>query len=169
MAEKGTLYLFTGLAGAGKTTLGSLFYERLKKKKPNVLLFDGDVVRRARGGYGYSASERLERAREGFGLAKLITDQGVDLVSCTISMFSEIQEWSRKNIENYVEIYVKASFGTLFERREWLYMGEKNVVGIDIPYDEPRHPDMVIVNEGDESPESIVDRVEKFLKFRYED
>ena len=43
--EKGTVYFFTGLSGAGKTTLGGLFHRRLKQRKPNVILLDGDLIR----------------------------------------------------------------------------------------------------------------------------
>ena len=42
MSKKGTVYFFTGLAGAGKTTIGGLFYQRLKEKKADAILIDGD-------------------------------------------------------------------------------------------------------------------------------
>ena len=41
MEHKGTVYFFTGLSGAGKTTVGSLFYRRLKNTKPNAVYLDG--------------------------------------------------------------------------------------------------------------------------------
>ena len=47
MNEKGTVYFFTGLAGAGKTTIGGLFYRRLKEKKNDLVLLDGDQIGRA--------------------------------------------------------------------------------------------------------------------------
>ena len=47
MEKKGTFYFFTGLAGAGKTTIGRLFYQELKKRQDNILLFDGDIIRSA--------------------------------------------------------------------------------------------------------------------------
>lgn len=49
MEKKGAVYFFTGLAGAGKTTIGGLFYRRLKAKRNDVLLLDGDMTRLARG------------------------------------------------------------------------------------------------------------------------
>ena len=49
MEHKGTVYFFTGLSGAGKTTVGSLFYQRLKNTKPNAVYLDGDEVRVAFG------------------------------------------------------------------------------------------------------------------------
>ena len=54
MSEKGTVYFFTGLAGAGKTTIGGLFYQRLKETKPDIILIDGD---RARLAAGHSAED----------------------------------------------------------------------------------------------------------------
>ena len=45
MEKKGTVYFFTGLAGAGKTTIGGLFYERLKARSPETVLLDGDQIR----------------------------------------------------------------------------------------------------------------------------
>ena len=45
MDNKGTVYFFTGLSGAGKTTIGGLFYQRLKKTKPNAVYLDGDEMR----------------------------------------------------------------------------------------------------------------------------
>ena len=44
--KKGTVYFFTGLAGAGKTTIGGLFYRRMKERKNDLVLLDGDQLRR---------------------------------------------------------------------------------------------------------------------------
>ena len=49
MDEKGSVYFFTGLAGAGKTTVGGLFYRRLKERRPDAVLIDGDQCRTAAG------------------------------------------------------------------------------------------------------------------------
>ena len=54
MEKKGTVYFFTGLAGAGKTTIGGLFYERLKKRSPDAILLDGDRMRTQ---VGHSAAD----------------------------------------------------------------------------------------------------------------
>ena len=57
--EKGTVYFFTGLAGAGKTTIGGLFYRRLKARKPNVFCVDGDAMEGVFERTGYSTAARL--------------------------------------------------------------------------------------------------------------
>ena len=164
-AKKGTVYFFTGLSGAGKTTIGGLFYRRLKERKPNTFLLDGDEFRRMLcQDLGYSNEDRLKSAYRGFGMSCMIANQGIDVVNCGIAMFSEIRQWNRENIENYTEIYIKVSKETLINRNQkGLYTSGKNVVGIDIPFDEPTSPDFVIENNGDESPEEIVERLEKML------
>lgn len=163
--EKGTLYFFTGLAGAGKSTIGGAFYRRLKARKNDIVLFDGDMTRLARGETDYSTEGRLQSCRRGMGMIKLITDQGIDVVSCAIAMYDEVRDWYRENVENYKEIYIKVSMDTLYRRdQKGLYSsGAKQVVGVDLPYDEPKYPDMVIENDGDEAPERIVDRLVEYF------
>lgn len=163
--KKGTLYFFTGLAGAGKTTIGGLFYRRLKARKNDVFLIDGDQTRLIFGRGGYSTEERLKAARRQFMLCEVLTDQGIDVVCCNIAMYDEIREWNREHIENYKEIYIKVKMETLYRRdQKGLYSsGTKEVVGVDLPWDEPKTPDVVIENDGDETPEAIVDRLEKLF------
>lgn len=164
-ANKGTVYFFTGLSGAGKTTIGGLFYRRLKAKKPTVFLLDGDAFRKNLcADLGYSNEDRLKSAYRGFGMSKMLAEQGFDVVNCGIAMFSEIRGWNREHIENYKEIYIKVSKETLMKRdQKGLYSAGKSVVGIDLPFDEPSSPDFVIENNGEETPEVIVERLEKAL------
>ena len=77
MDKKGTVYFFTGLAGAGKTTIGGLFYRRLKERKSNVFLADGDQVRNIFGRSGYSTEARKDSARRGFRLWRELAEQGI--------------------------------------------------------------------------------------------
>ena len=174
--EKGTVYFFTGLAGAGKTTIGGLFYERLKEISPDAELIDGDRVRS--GGSNqpnpnvmnedrYTTEARKSGAWGMFARCRDIAEQGRDVVVCSISMYKEIRDWNRANIQHYREIYVKASMDTLYRRdQKRLYSSKaKNVVGVDLPWDEPDSPDVVVENDGDESPEEIVENlVELFLQ-----
>ena len=168
MKEKGTLYFFTGLAGAGKSTIGGLFYERLKEKRPEALLMDGHQLREEAVSAGvprdYSLAARLEGARSAFPTFRDLTEEGHDVVVCSIAMFDEIREWNRANIEKYKEIYLKVGLDVLRTRRKRLYSGEEaQVVGMDLPWDEPKTPDIVIENDGSESPEEIVDRLAAFF------
>lgn len=166
MSKKGTVYFFTGLAGAGKTTLGKLFYERLVDIKKDVVFKDGDGLRKAPPGQtDYSTEARIRRARNRFAAYKELADQGTDVVFCSIAMYDEIRKWNRENIENYKEVYIRVPMEELYRRdQKGLYSsGEKNVVGVDLPWDEPKNPDITVDNDGRETPEEIVDRIERIL------
>jgi len=161
MSKKGTIYFFTGLAGAGKTTLGELFYKKLKSKKPNVVWLDGDELRPIlHANLGYSDAERRQGSYRTFKLCKMLADQGIDVVCCFICMYDEIRDWNRKNIDNYKEIYVKVKMETLVRRdKKGLYSHGKNVVGVDLPFEEPKTPDLVVENDGLCTPENIVSQI----------
>ena len=176
MGKKGTVYFFTGLAGAGKTTIGGLFYQRLKQRSPEAVLLDGDQLRGASGDFcpatgailkedRYTTEARRSGAYGTFRICKDLADQGKDVVVCSISMYSDVRQWNRENIENYREIYVKVTRETLYRRdQKKLYSSKaKNVVGVDLPWDEPGHSSIVIQNDGQETPEEIVDRLEREL------
>ena len=171
--DKGTVYFFTGLSGAGKTTIGGLLYRRMKAKRNDVVLLDGDQLRRLsfHKKSGYTTEERRRGAYYNFEMCKMLADQGIDVVLCSISMYHDCRSWARENIENYREIYVKATRETLYRRdQKGLYSsGAKNVVGVDLLCEEPEAPDIVIENDGAESPEEIVDRLEVFFGLRDED
>lgn len=163
--DKGTVYFFTGLAGAGKTTIGGLFYQRLKAAKPNVVLLDGDQIRPVFcEDTGYTHEDRLRRAWRIFRVCRMLAEQGIDVVCCSIAMYADVREWNRQNIVNYKEIYIKVSPETLQRRNQkGLYTGQAEVVGVSLPFDEPQTPDIVILNDGDEMPEAIVERLEREL------
>lgn len=159
--KKGTVYFFTGLSGAGKTTLGELFYSRLRARKDNVVLLDGDRIRPVYNeDIGYTDEERIKGASRTFRVCRMLSEQGIDVVVCSICMYSAVRDWNRENIESYKEIYIKVERGTLLRRNQkGLYTGGRNVVGVDLPFDEPKSPDIVIENDGKERPEEIVDRL----------
>lgn len=98
-----------------------------------------------------------------FRHCKELADQGIDSVFCGIGMYEDVRQWNRENIENYREVYIKVSMETLYRRNQkGLYSpGVKQVVGVDLPWDEPDSSDIVVENDRDEDPEAIVDRIWK--------
>ena len=153
--KKGILYWITGLSGAGKTTIGSSLYYELLEKKDNVVLLDGDILKKIVGSdLGYSYAERFERAKRYSNLCKMLVDQGMVVIICTIAMFDEIREWNRQNINGYVEIFLDVDMDVLRKRNQkGLYSkqqlgGVMNLAGVDMETQLPQNPDIVINNDG---------------------
>lgn len=163
--NKGTLYWITGLAGAGKTTIGSRVYYRLKQQMDNIVLLDGDMLKQIAGkDPAYDRQSRIERGYRYSHLCKALTDQGIHVIICTIAMYDEIRDWNRKNIENYLEIFLDVDLDTLMRRnRKNLYSSGNDVAGVSVTVEYPKTPDIVIVNDGSGSLE---DDVERILNFR---
>lgn len=119
MAAMAYVYWITGLSGAGKTSVGKLLYEKMKQKYPNTVFLDGDVLREVFGNdLGYTREERLKCAMRYARLCKMLQEQGMNVICCTISMFDEIRSWNRENIGSYREIYVRVSMEVLIKRNQ---------------------------------------------------
>lgn len=167
--KKGAVYWITGLSGAGKTTIARHLYDELYKLDKNLVFLDGDTLRKIFGnGLGHTVDDRKKLAMSYAGLCKALSDQGINVICATISLFHECQDWNRKNIFDYKEIYLQAPMEVLRKRdKKQLYGISKNsktagnVVGIDIKMEEPKNPDIVICNDGSKLPEDIAKMIVK--------
>lgn len=112
--KKGIVYWITGLAGSGKTTIGNALYYKMKKQYPVVLL-DGDILKNIVGGDapGYAKEDRLNRAKRYSLLCKMLSDQGIDVIICTIAMFDKVRDWNREHFAHYIEIFLNPSMDVL--------------------------------------------------------
>ena len=135
-----------GLSGSGKTTLAKLLYNKIKIKK-SIIHIDGDEIRKVYDDkLGYSLKDRKINAERISKLTKFLSLQSHVIVS-VLSNFPFWLRWNRKKIGRYFEIYLKNNIQNLKKRRPHLYTKKiKNVVGIDIKYNEPKKADIVIEN-----------------------
>lgn len=159
MDKRNRVYWLTGLSGAGKTTIGRLWYEELKRSGEKVVLLDGDELRAVfGGGFGFTGEARLKLAMSYGRLCALLAEQGITVVCCTISMFRSVREWNRANIPGYFEVYIQASMETLRQRdQKGLYsQNVENVAGVGLQVELPDTPDLILDNNGQRVPEEQV-------------
>lgn len=155
-AVPGTVIWITGLSGAGKSTIARRTHELLKAAKPNVVLLDGDAFRAIIGDdLRHNSNDRLLNAYRIARFCKFLSDQGIDVVCATMSLFDECHEWNRQNIRRYFEVYLRVTFEVVVKRDpKGLYKRarqglESGVVGVDLPFHEPKQPHLVIDNSSD--------------------
>lgn len=161
----GTVYWITGLSGAGKTTIGTLLYNYLKQKKDNIVFLDGDILRQIYKSKSYSSKGRKRLAFQHSRLCQMLSNQGIDVVICVIAMFDDVRKWNRENLQSYKEIYLRVEIEELIRRdQKALYSRAlkneiDNVLGINLPFDEPMHSDLIIDNFGMETPERTIQKI----------
>ena len=162
MINAGFTIWFTGLSGAGKSTLARAIERHLKAIDRNVEVLDGDIVRtHLSKGLGFSREDRDTNIKRIAFVCNLLTRNGVVSIAAAISPYREARAWARKEIGNFVEVYVKCPLKVCRQRDvKGLYKladeGKiKNFTGVDDPYEEPEHPDLVIETDKETVEESV--------------
>jgi adenylylsulfate kinase len=162
MEHKGVTVWFTGLSGAGKTTISQKVAEELRSQSYKLEVLDGDIVRtNLTKGLGFSKEDRDENIRRIGFVSHLLTRNGVIVIVSAISPYREIRDEVRKRIGNFVEVYVNAPLKTCEERDvKGLYKraraGEiKQFTGIDDPYEPPLNPEIECHTDKEELEESV--------------
>jgi len=165
MANTGFTLWFTGLSGAGKSTLSEIIEKRLRTRGHKVEVLDGDIVRtHLSKGLGFSREDRDTNIKRIAFVCGLLTRNDVICISAAISPYGDAREWARREIGNFVEVYVKCPLEVCRERDvKGLYKlvdeGKiKNFTGVDDPYEAPEHPELVIETDR-ETVEESVDRI----------
>ena len=160
--NKGFTLWFTGLSGAGKSTLAQAIERQLQAHGRNVEVLDGDVVRtNLSKGLGFSREDRDTNIKRIAFVCHLLTRNGVACISAAISPYTEARAWARGEIGNFVEVYLKCPIDVCRQRDvKGLYRladeGKiKGFTGVDDPYEEPLHPELVIETDKETVEESV--------------
>ncbi|MEA5504835.1 adenylyl-sulfate kinase [Halotia wernerae UHCC 0503] len=170
MNYSGFTLWFTGLSGAGKTTISKGVALVLKARGYRVEILDGDVVRtHLCQELGFSKQDRDTNVRRIGFVANLLSRNQVIAIVAAISPYREIREEVRQMSQSFVEVYVKASLETCSQRDvKGLYALAKagtikDFTGIDSPYEEPLNPE-IICDTQHESIESSINKVIQALE-----
>ena len=166
--KKGILFFVTGLSGSGKTTIAKKIKKDISKIYGPTLVISGDNLRKIFRFNQYKYKERLMLGRKFCKFAKFITDQKINLIFAVVGMMDDSRDWYRKNVDNYIEIYIKSDIKKIVKlKRKKIYHLKKltNIVGVDIKPEFPKNPDIIIKNDFKKSLDSLSkDLIKKIIK-----
>jgi len=155
--QKPCILWFTGLSGAGKSTIANILDRRLHVAGKHTYLLDGDNIRHGLNrDLGFTDADRVENIRRVAEVSKLMLDAGLIVMVSFISPFRSERRMAREMVGpgEFIEVYVDTSLA-LAESRDpkGLYKrarrGEiKNFTGIDSPYEPPENPEITIDTKG---------------------
>src|ERR687886_1214275 len=166
--RRGFTLWFTGLSGAGKTTIAELVRPELERRGLLVEWLDGDEVREHLSkGLGFSKADRDTNIERIGWVASRLTRHGAAVIVSAISPYEETRRKAREMVEEFgtfVEVFVEASVEKCAERDvkglyEKAFRGEiKGFTGVDDPYEEPAAPELVVDTEALE-PQEAAERI----------
>jgi len=147
--NRGIVFWITGLSGAGKTSLANGIKKEIRKKFGPTLVINGDDLRKIFKLNKYDKSSRLKYTEQYSQFLKFITNQGVNVIFTVVGLFDKIRTWNRKNINNYVEIFIRTNVSKIKKKRKKrIYLKKTNeIVGIQIKPEFPKRPDIIINND----------------------
>jgi bifunctional enzyme CysN/CysC len=172
--QKPCLLWFTGLSGAGKSTIANLVDKRLHGGHYHTYVLDGDNVRHGLNkDLGFTDADRVENIRRIAEVAKLMVDAGLIVGAAFISPFRAERQMARALLREgeFIEIFIDAPLGVAEGRDpKGLYKkarrGDlKNFTGIDSPYEPPENPELRVDTTAT-SPEEAAERIVAFLQDR---
>lgn len=160
--QKGFVLWFTGLSGAGKTSVATPLTEILKARGLKVERLDGDVVRQSlTRDLGFSKEDRDKNIERVTFVAKLLSRNEVGVLAAFISPYRETRAMIRRETTNFIEVFVNAPLEVCAGRDvkgmyAKAFAGEiKNFTGVSDPYEEPLDPEIVLNTHEETIEESI--------------
>ena len=142
---------FIGMSGAGKSTLARGLYEKFKPDTSNLVYLDGDEFREIfRNDVDHTIDGRRKNAERISHFCRVLDEQNIHVIAAVLSIFPEWQKWNRDTFSEYFEVYLDLPMSVL-QQRDTKNLYKKaasglmpNVVGVDIPFPEPKNPDLVL-------------------------
>jgi adenylylsulfate kinase len=160
----------TGLPSSGKTTIASTLKPKLKQLGYNAEILDGDTLRNELSpDLGFTKQDIYTHARKVIFLCKILYRNRIVSIVSAVSPHKEVRDFIRKEIGNFVEVYVSCSLDTCIKRdckglyKKALDGKMHNLIGLQIPYEEPVNPEVTVNTEHD-SLDNIVNKIISKLK-----
>ena len=114
---KGVLFWITGLSGSGKTAIAEKIKNDISNKYGSTVIVSGDDLRKMFNLNKFSRKDRLAYALSYSKFCKCITDNKINIILSTVSLFHKVRKWNRTNISNYVEIYIHSDINKIIKQK----------------------------------------------------
>ncbi|MFW6381225.1 MAG: adenylyl-sulfate kinase [Bacillota bacterium] len=170
-AQKGVTVWFTGLSGAGKTTVAKKVEEMMEARELYVQRLDGDIVReKLTRDLGFTREDRNKNIERNTFVAKILTQNDIVTLCSFISPYTEAREYARSQVEEvggFVEVYVNAPLEVCEERDvKGLYKQARegkidNFTGISDPYQPPEDPEIELKT----AEETVAESARKVIEY----
>ena len=145
--KKGILFWIEGFSGSGKTEISKKIKSSIIKKYGPTIIIQGDDLRKIFKLYDYSKEGRYNNFLKFSRFAKFITNQNINVIFTVVGMQKIQREWLKKNIVNYIEIYIETKISKIKKKSmKKTYKNNQNIVGIHIKPELPKKPDIKIIN-----------------------
>ena len=146
--KNGIVVWTTGISGSGKSTLNKKIYPFIEKNFGPTLLLSGDNLRTIFNFKKYDKNSRLEIGKQYTNLLKLISKNKVNVLFSVVGLFHELHKYNRKQLKNYIEIFIDANFKKTELRKQKFFYRNKinNVWGRDIKPEYPKNPHIILKN-----------------------
>ena len=168
---KSKVFWFTGLSGAGKSTVANALAKELYNIGRRSYVLDGDNLRLGiNADLGFSEQDRIENQRRVFHIARMMVDAGMITLVATISPFQEERDMARSHFQTdeFIEVFLDVPL-EVCEARDprGLYLKARagdieNFTGIGSPYEKPKNPE-VIVSDHEMPVDDIVQKLMLFI------
>ena len=154
--NKGILFFITGLSGSGKTSIAKKIQKEISQLYGPTLEISGNNFRKIFKFNKFTQKARREYITNYLVFARLLTDQKINLIYNLIGMYKKFRT-RLKNIDNYVEIYIKADIHKIikFKKKTTYLKYKKNIVGLDIKAEFPTNPHITINNDFNRSTDEL--------------
>ncbi len=171
--KKGIVIWLTGMPCSGKTTISKKLEKYFQRKNLPVQILDGDAMRQTiNSDLGFSKKDRDENIRRAAHIAKLLSDNGINVVVAFVSPYRKMREFARGICDKFVEVYLKCSIDECVRRdsrgvyKKKLSGQTKNNLSIKNSYEEPKNPE-IIVNTEEESLAKSFKKIVEYIGERY--
>lgn len=169
-SKTGCVIWFTGLSGAGKSTIADRLYRKLKKRGIRVERLDGDEIRKnLNKDLGFTPKDRDENIRRVAFICELLSRNGIVVIASFVSPYQKQRADLKKKIKNFIEVYVNTPLH-ICEKRDIKGIYKKarlgkinNFTGISDTYQEPKNPEIVVYGDKKKNIAPSVEAINKYL------